>query len=593
MSNSTFSASGKLKLVYLTLGLILVLGALGGFYYTGANCWKMWQQAHPKTEPAKLPARAAVPHSSGVASKIPPAAPAPKVTVLDIVSKQGTWLMGEIVALILGIYLLQKSGQKAAPIIPDSQELTIVSVPKIVKRPTKRWQFCNILQLGADTRRLWSFNIGKNGFSLNQQQAIPAAQPLPPKAVGRDWTVLLQPKLNIAWLPIEQVFLRVIQLPAGDFAETLAMVDLQLEKISPLPATQIVWTVEVLPKVTDNLQTVIVVMVARDIVEKYLGELEAMGYLAERLELPILDQLLATSIKEDGAYIYPDEATGKFTALVAWWYGGVLRNLGLVHLPATENRALVLKEQLAQMAWSGELEGWLSGSPTWHLVADEATAENWQAMFRSWLGQPVKAIAPLPMPQLATTSANRAARAGLAPGIIPVEYTTRYTQEFHDRLWMKGLGVVLGLYIAGVAVYWAGATWQGFHADTVTSEMSNLSRSYTNTMQLKAQLEVLQNRQALKFASLDCWKVSAEFLPEGVTIQNLDFKDGKEFSLSGIAPGDSGGLITDFNEALRKATLNDQPMFEELTIPSQKLNPGGSTLTWSFSGKLARAEELK
>ena len=35
--------------------------------------------------------------------------------------------------------------------------------------------------------------------------------------------------------------------------------------------------------------------------------------------------------------------------------------------------------------------------------------------------------------------------------------------------------------------------------------------------QLKAQLDILQNRQALKYASLDCWRKTAELLPDGVT----------------------------------------------------------------------------
>ena len=42
-----------------------------------------------------------------------------------------------------------------------------------------------------------------------------------------------------------------------------------------------------------NLQTVVVVIAARNVVEEFLGELEGQGYLADRLELPLLDQLQA------------------------------------------------------------------------------------------------------------------------------------------------------------------------------------------------------------------------------------------------------------------------------------------------------------
>ena len=82
-------------------------------------------------------------------------------------------------------------------------------------------------------------------------------------------------------------------------------------------------------------------------------------------------------------------------------------------------------------------------------------------------------------------------------------------------------------------------------------------------------------------------------LPEGITVGTLEFKDGKHYSLSGNAPVEKSTDLTDFNEALRKSVLNGAPMFEDLTIPVVKLNPGGTTVSWSFSGELARAEEVK
>src|SRR6202012_3567503 len=100
-------------------------------------------------------------------------------------------------------------------------------------------------------------------------------------------------------------------------------------------------------------------------------------------------------------------------------------------------------------------------------------------------------------------------------------------------LWMRGVGAVLGAYIVGVIIYLAGASIQNFRAESLAGDVASRSRAYTNALQFKAQLEILQNRQALKFASLDCWKKTAELLPEGITVQNLDFKDGKHYSLSG------------------------------------------------------------
>ena len=267
----------------------------------------------------------------------------------------------------------------------------------------KRWLSCNILQLAPDASRLWQFDAKGGGFALDREHRVAIDQLLPFRLVAKSWSSLWQPRLNVAWLPPENVFLRVVELPRSSFDETFAMVELQLEKLSPMPVAQIVWTIHVLSRPggsprrseagaeaatgeeakAEDLQTVVVVMAERGAVEEFLGKLEGRGYLADRLEVPMLDQLEATPATEDGsshrgeaaaeAWIYPVVLAGQSAALVAWWCGGTLRNLSFVVLPPAGDRAKNLKAQLAQLVWAGELEGWLPASPgRWHLVADPA-----------------------------------------------------------------------------------------------------------------------------------------------------------------------------------------------------------------------------
>ena len=416
-----------------------------------------------------------------------------------------------------------------------------------------RWSSCNVLQYSeTESRHLWIFDAGKNGFALDRDQVVPVGSPLPAKVVARDWKDLIQPKLNLALLPFDKVFLRVIQLPVSEFNETVAMVELQMEKLSPLPVTQVVWSVHVLPHTVDNLQSVIVIIAARDFIEPLLGRLEAQGYQPDRLELPILDQLLATPITGDGAWLYPAAGTDSHAALVAWWYGGVLRHLGLLNVPVGADSAELLKEQLTHMAWAGELEGWLALAPHWHLVASEVAVVTWQPLFRSWLGQPAEVIAPLSEAELAALTANRAARAESRATILPVEFSDRYRSQFVDRLWMRGLGTLLTLYLGGVMVYFAALSIQRYHADDLDHQTASLNGQYTNVMRLKNQLQILRDREALKFASLNCWKITAELLPAGFTIQSLDFKDGKSFRIHGSAPQELAPQVPTFGDALRK-----------------------------------------
>lgn len=458
-----------------------------------------------------------------------------------------------------------------------------------------RWYSCNVLQGGAEVRQIWGFVAGRSGFNPTQEFKVPATEPLPHGVVAKDWKTIFQKKLNIALLPVDKAFLRVVHLPVSSFEETLAMVDLQLEKISPLPVAQIAWSIHVMPHTVDNLQTVVVVIVGRNLVEELLGQLESQGYLADRIEVPMIDQLVATPITEDGAWLYPSNESGKLTALTAWWYGGVLRNLGLLHIEAGENRGEMLKEQLSQMAWAGEVEGWLSAPPNWHLVTDEANAATWQGMFQTSMGHEVELVPPLRPAEVAALTANRSAK-GEKANILPAEYSERYDRQYLDLLWMRGLFAALAVYIVVTIIYLAIAGVQSFRADRVEAQVKTLGGSYTNALQMKARLQVLQDRQALKYAALDCWKTVAELLPENLTLQSMEFKGGKSLNLTGTAPAE-GGLVTDFNEALRKATIkvdaNSQPqqLFNRVELPTSGLNPGGATMWWKMSAELSRSEE--
>src|ERR1043166_1114870 len=101
---------------------------------------------------------------------------------------------------------------------------------------------CNVLSLGADSRHLWQFNTGGGKVALARELDGRPDKPLPAVGVRKDWRDLVQPKVNIAWLPADQVFLRVAHLPAADANELRSMLELQLEKLSPLPLAQVVWS---------------------------------------------------------------------------------------------------------------------------------------------------------------------------------------------------------------------------------------------------------------------------------------------------------------------------------------------------------------
>ncbi len=485
-------------------------------------------------------------------------------------------LIGVLVCLAL-LLLVRAFSSKDKKI--ESTPAAASPVKTALSRPSARRtavHACNVLAVGADARQLWHFDARGGRYSLSREHTALDGEPLPPALVSKDWRTLFQPKLNIAWLPPEHVFLRVIHLPRSDFGETLSMVELQLEKLSPIPVGQVVWSVQVLPHSDPTQQTVVVTVVARSAVEEFLGQLEGQGYLADRLELPLLDQLQTTPIARDGAWVYPETGAAKNTALVAWWYGGVLQNLDLLTLPEA-NRASSVKEQLMQMAWAGELEGWLSAAPTWHLVAGASEAAEWEPPLREGLEQSIETLSPPAPRELAALTARRSAQTDARTNLLPVEYATRYHQQFVDRLWMRGVVAIGLLYLVFVAYYMSRLGYATYQTRGVEAQVAALGPTYTNAIQLRDRYKVLKDRQELKFAALDAWNLTAKNLPDGVALESMNFSQGKTLSLSGTAAAGEYQKIVDFDRAMRREMVNGQLFFD----PNR-----GSTPTWREQGNL-------
>ena len=409
--------------------------------------------------------------------------------------------------------------------------------------------------------------------------------------VTKNWRALWQKKLNIAWLPAEQVFLRVVQLPKCDTAELRSMVELQLEKLSPLPVNQIVWSFEVIPLSAGELLTVIVIIAERSVVEEFLGNLENDGYLADRLDLPFLHQLLATPFEGDSAWIYLEPAEAKSLCLVAWCYGGTLQQVNLLNLPVGEQGATTLGDQLTTIAWGGELEGWLTSPPQWHLVADHTVAAVWEPALSQWAGEPVKQVSPIVPAALAGLTAQRAARAESTSNLLPAEFIARYQQQFIDRLWMGGLGALALLYLAGVLIYFGALQVIKIQTGKVQKQVTALSGPYNSARQLKDRVKLLQEQVNLKYAALDCLRIVSEMLPPELTLNSfaVSFQSSK-LTLSGKAQSDQRGQITKFNDDLKQARVNEEKLFDTVHSAQSQMAPGAATTTWNFTCDLKMSD---
>ncbi len=304
--------------------------------------------------------------------------------------------------------------------------------------------------------------------------------------------------------------------------------------------------------------------------------------------MPFIDQLLATKIEGDGVWIYPGIGSDQTSCLVAWWYGGVLHSVSVLHLSQTEERGQFLRDQISQMTWAGELEGWITSPPRRFLVATAEMAEAWKPLLQEGTDQQVEVVAPLPAAEIAKLTARRATREKLPASLVPPEFTARYRQRFVDRIWMRSVLAIGLVYLFGVFIFLALVQFMDLKVSKVEAEARNLAASYTNALRLKDQIRVMQDQLNLQFAGLECYKAVAQEMPEGVTLEGFSFSKGRSLSIFGTAPVEAISKVNDFSERLRRVTSNGQPLFKSVSVPIPQRR--GNDITWNFTAELMNGE---
>jgi hypothetical protein len=222
-------------------------------------------------------------------------------------------------------------------------------------------------------------------------------------------------------------------------------------------------------------------------------------------------------------------------------------------------------------------------------VADVAAAD-WEPALRAGLEEPIEIITPRPARELAALTARRSAQTESRANLMPMEFVTRYHQQFVDRLWMRALLALGGLYLLGVAIYMGTLGYATIRTNNVENEAALLGPTYTNAIQLRDRLRVLTEREDLKFAGLDCWSTTAKLLRENMTLDSMNFSDGRRLTLAGTAPGDATKELYAFEGEMRKAVIRGQPLFDPNKGESIQFRVQGPVASWTLSLELKRSE---
>jgi hypothetical protein len=173
---------------------------------------------------------------------------------------------------------------------------------------------------------------------------------------------------------------------------------------------------------------------------------------------------------------------------------------------------------------------------------------------------------------------------------MPEDWAAQQRQKFIDRLWLNGLGALGVAYLIFLFGFLIWLNFRKYQLDDLRSEVAAMGLNYTNTLQLKAQVGILEEQVALRYAALDAWQAVVTVLPAELTLTQLDFQKGRTLQLSGTVSPDSVSEVTKFNSELIKAKLNNQPLFAKVKPAVISSRPGAPSATWSFEAELQRSD---
>ena len=252
-----------------------------------------------------------------------------------------------------------------------------------------------------------------------------------------------------------------------------------------------------------------------------------------------------------------------------------------------------LKAHIEQIAWAGELEGWLTAPPRIHLVAGPAEAAALEAAARG-LGRSRRRDRRLPPLRRNWPPTAPSAPATTAPtaNLLPPEFSARYHQQFMDRLWMRGVMAVVAVYIFGVL----GLFRRPLSAEATIQRRPQpnwprLGAAYTNALRTIMQIKHPHSkRQNLKYAALDCWKAMAENLPENLTLDNFYFNRDR-IELGGTATSEQPRRTsTPSTTVCARPRMPRTPdlLFSDVKLSTLHLQ--GSKTAWSLTCNLKSSE---
>jgi hypothetical protein len=407
----------------------------------------------------------------------------------------------------------------------------------------------------------------------------PPAPPAPAQVLSELKPEIGKGRIRIATaVDSQEVFCKHLSLPSSNPAEIAEMLSLQIEKWSPLPMEEVVWSHEVLG--TDaNGADVLVVFGRKD---RLIDRAAQFGedFIPDLIDVDLM--VLYRALRNRKVF------EGKnHTALVAIDPGARAAKCMLLkgatpllieHPPVDLLDPSVLSRALSHFLLGAEASvGARQLDEIFLLVPDDIRASVSNELGLE-LRVPVTPLERTPDLTPAAGLSQRAARNGAAQvNLLPVDFVEKQQKRlFRQQARRVGL-IVAAVYMVVLLIVAAAFGWKKFSIARIESRLASDNPGYQKALKLQAEVQFLQQKLVDPRSALETLRVVSEGMNEQLSLNHFGYKQGATLELRGVSQ--SAQEVFKFIDTLQKSGL-----FSQVRAGNIRSNPGrGSEVTYEIS----------
>jgi hypothetical protein len=364
-------------------------------------------------------------------------------------------------------------------------------------------------------------------------------------------------------LPARQIVTRILRLPLLDPEELAGAVSLQVDKFSPFPVEQMVYSYEVLGKHGEE-ETIVLIAIAQrasvgawgDSLRKSSTEIVRVDGSALGLWQAILSSGgINTRRRESLLVVDADEVV-----LITHDAGQLLAVSGLGATGDFGNSGVCedLAEEVLRILMETDAENGIGDDASLVVVADGAVGQV--GALKSALAQvleiPVLDYKANVFPDVMDGILQRSIAFG-ADGsrlnLVPPDWVLDSDSvRFRKRLMLAG-GSLIGLWVLLIGAGMGYLAWERSRLVQLRELETQWLRPANAVRSLRLQVSLIDRYQDRTHSALESLREISAVLPQGIDLVSLTYRKGDGIEVIGEA--DSGDLVLEFNRRLNASAL--------------------------------------